>query len=758
MSVITSALGFPRIGPRRELKHAVESHWAGKTDEDALLEAAAGLRAATWARIAGLGVGHVPSNDFSFYDHVLDTAALIGAIPERFGWSGGTVDLATYFALARGDVGRAPLEMTKWFDTNYHYLVAELGRHQTFAVTSTKPVDEFLEAKALGFHTRPVLLGPVTFLRLAKTDGGFDVLDLLPRLLPVYEDVLRRLAAAGADWIQIDEPVLALDLDERTRAALLDAYRSLGAASDARLLVATYFGGLGNNLDAALSLPVAGLHLDLVRASGQIDDVAARASKELTLSLGVVDGRNVWATDLRAVLDLIEPIVEWRGVDRVMLGPSCSLLHVPIDATLEDGLDDELRSWLAFGVQKLEELVTLGRAIAEGRPAVADALDRSDAIAATRRTSPRIHSAKIAERLAAISPEQLRRTSPYPVRHEAQAAFALPILPTTTIGSLPQTAEVRQARADFTSGKTTAADYEAFLRSETERAVRWQEEIGLDVLVHGEFERNDMVQYFGEQLEGYAFTKLGWVQSYGSRCVRPPIIYGDVFRPEPMTVEWATYAQSLTSRTVKGMLTGPVTMLQWSFVRDDLPRETVCRQIALALRDEVDDLEAAGIRIIQIDEPALREGLPLRRDEWTDYLRWAVKSFRLASSGVADATQIHTHMCYSDFNEIIEAIAALDADVISIESARSQMELLDAFEHFRYPNEIGPGVYDIHSPRVPDIDEIESLLVAAEARIDPRRLWVNPDCGLKTRSWEQVIPAIEHLVEAARRRRAQIAA
>jgi 5-methyltetrahydropteroyltriglutamate--homocysteine methyltransferase len=756
--VIVSALGFPRIGPRRELKHAVEARWAGKIGDGGLLEGAAALRAASWARIAGLGVDHVPSNDFSFYDHVLDTAALVGAIPERFGWDGGTIGLDTYFTLARGDKERAPLEMTKWFDTNYHYLVPELIREQSFALASSKPVDEFLEAKALGYHTRPVLLGPVTFLRLAKTDGEFDTLDLLPRLLPVYEEVLRRLVAAGADWVQVDEPVLVLDLDERARIAILDAYRALAVASDARLLVATYFGGLGQNTETALSLPVDGLHLDLARAPAQINAVIGSAPEELTLSLGVVDGRNVWATDLRSVLDLVEPIVERRGADRLLLGPSCSLLHVPIDVSLEDGLDDELRSWLAFAVQKLEELVTLARAINEGRSAVAEMLERSDAIARSRRASPRIHLAKVAARLAAISPEQVRRTNIYPVRHAAQATLRLPVLPTTTIGSLPQTSEVRQARADFTSGKTAAADYEAFLRAETERAVRWQEEIGLDVLVHGEFERNDMVQYFGEKLDGYVFTKLGWVQSYGSRCVRPPIIYGDVFRPEPMTIEWATYAQSLSEKPLKGMLTGPVTMLQWSFVRDDVSRETVCRQIALALRDEVHDLEAAGVRIIQIDEPALREGLPLRKDEWADYLRWAVESFRLASSAVADATQIHTHMCYSDFNEIIEAIAALDADVISIESARSQMELLDAFEHYHYPNEIGPGVYDIHSPRVPDVDEIEGLLAAAEERIDPHRLWVNPDCGLKTRSWEQVVPALEHLVEAARRRRARIAA
>ncbi len=758
MPVRTAVLGFPRIGPQRELKDALESLWAGRIGEQELLDRAGRIRASSWARMAGLGIDHIPSNDFSLYDHVLDTAVLVGAIPERFRPDGGPVDLATYFALARGDDRRKPLELTKWFDTNYHYLVPELAPGQSFALSSTKPVDELMEAKALGYHTRPVLLGPVTFLMLSKTDGRRDALDLLPRLLPVYEQVLGELEAAGADWVQMDEPVLVLDLDQGARAALAQAYARLARAVGLNLLVATYFGALGDNLDTALGLPVAGLHVDLVRAPDQLADVVAGAPSHLTLSLGVVDGRNVWATDLTAVLDRIEPVVEALGQERVMLAPSCSLLHVPMDVSVEQGLDEELKSWLAFAVQKLDELVCLARALNEGRSAVADALARSDAIVAARRSSARTRSAVVADRLREISPQELRRASPYPVRRRAQADLGLPLLPTTTIGSLPQTAEVRKARADRAHGVLSEEEYDRFIEGEIQRAIRWQEEIGLDVLVHGEFERNDMVQYFAEHLDGFAVTALGWVQSYGSRCVRPPIVYGDVSRPQPITVRWITYAQSLTSRPVKGMLTGPVTMLQWSFVRDDVPRQVVCRQIALAIRDEVRDLEAAGIRVIQIDEPALREGLPLRASDRPAYLQWAVEAFRLASSGVADATQIHTHMCYSEFHDIVDSIVALDADVLSIESARSNMDLLDVFEGVRYPREIGPGVYDIHSPRVPAVDEMERLLEEAERRIEPHRLWVNPDCGLKTRSWAEVGPALANLVAAARNRRQRLAA
>ncbi|AAK22469.1 5-methyltetrahydropteroyltriglutamate--homocysteine S-methyltransferase [Caulobacter vibrioides] len=776
MTVTIATLGFPRIGPKRELKFALEAYWAGKTDADALLDTARDLRAKTWTRQAALGVAHVPSNDFSLYDHVLDTAVMVGAIPAAYGWSGGTVDLATYFAMARGDQGRpaaeacgpgcghAPgadgvpaLEMTKWFDTNYHYLAPELSPGQAFALTSSKPVDEFLEAKALGVHTRPVLLGPVTFLKLAKTKAeGFSPLSLLSALLPVYGQVLRGLAAAGADWVQIDEPCLALDLTDFERAELRRAYGALThAAPGVRLMLTSYFGGYGENLATAVNLPVEGLHLDLVRAPDELEAALAASRESLVLSLGVIDGRNVWRADLPALLDRLEPVVARRGSDRVVLAPSCSLLHTPIDLDLETALDPEIRQWLAFAVQKVEALAVLAQALNGGRASVAAALEASAQAARARATSPRIHDPKVAERLAAVTPDMTRRRSPYDQRREAQRArLNLPPLPTTTIGSFPQTTEVRQARAAFAKGQISDATYEAFLRQETARAVAWQETVGLDVLVHGEFERNDMVQYFGEQLAGFAFTQSGWVQSYGSRCVRPPILFGDVSRPAPMTVDWWRYAQGLTRRPMKGMLTGPVTILNWSFVRDDLPRETACRQIALAIRDEVVDLEATGAAIIQIDEAALREGLPLRRGDWDAYLDWAVESFRLAASGVADATQIHTHMCYSEFNDIIAAIGAMDADVISIETARSKMELLDAFVGYAYPAQIGPGVYDIHSPRVPAVEEMTTLLAAARQRLAGEQLWVNPDCGLKTRKWPETQAAIVNMVEAARRARA----
>ena len=753
LSLPVSTLGVPRIGPRRELKAALESYWSGKSDAANLLESAAGLRAANWARQHALGVTNIPSNDFSLYDHVLDTSVMVGAIPEICGWTGGPVPLETYFAMARGSQGDnhdaacahgqegdahgvPALEMTKWFDTNYHYMVPEFTKGQRFTLASTKPVDEYREATALGYHTRPVLLGPVTYLKLGKSkDPTLDPLSLLGGLLPVYVDVLRRLAENGADWVQIDEPCLVLDLDDATRQALREAYGMFAyALPTLKIMLTTYFGGLENNLDIALELPVAGLHLDLVRAPGQLDAVLAKAPQGLVLSLGVVDGRNVWRANLPAILDRLELVVAKRGLDHVEIAPSCSLLHVPIDLELETGLDPDLKSWLAFSVQKMGELATLGKALVNGREAVIQQIADSAVAAATRAASPKVHDAAVAARVAAITPDMARRTSPFDVRRQVQhEALNLPGFPTTTIGSFPQTDEVRKARAAHSKRALSDADYDAFLRKETEAAVRWQEEIGIDVLVHGEFERNDMVQYFGEQFSGYAFTKHAWVQSYGSRYVRPPIIFGDVSRPKPMTVEWSTYAQSLTKRPMKGMLTGPVTMLQWSFVRDDLARPEVCCQIALALRDEVTDLEAAGISIIQIDEPAIREGLPLRRGNWKAYLDWAVECFRLSASGVGDKAQIHTHMCYSEFNDIIDSIGVMDADVISIETSRSKMELLDAFVTYRYPNEIGPGVYDIHSPRVPAVEEMTELLVKATKHLKADQIWVNPDCGLKTR-------------------------
>ncbi|WP_442679127.1 5-methyltetrahydropteroyltriglutamate--homocysteine S-methyltransferase [Sphingomonas sp. ASY06-1R] len=762
MTVTVATLGFPRIGPKRELKFALEQHWAGKSSEAELLDAAAALRTAAWARQQALGADWLPSNDFSLYDHVLDTSVMLGAIPQRYGVAEGEATLSTYFAMARGTTGatescghnhgagQTALEMTKWFDTNYHYMVPELTAGQRLTLNASKIVAEYREAKALGLETRPVLLGPVTWLTLAK-GRDVDPFDFLDEVLGLYAVVLSHLKHAGAEWVQIDEPCLVLDLNDIQRAALTRAYARL-ARSGPQLMLTTYFGALDDNLNLALSLPVAGLHVDLVRAPQQIDAVLAKAPATLLLSLGVIDGRNIWRADLDAILARVAPIAAKRDI---ILAPSCSLLHTPVDLALERKLDPEVVQWLAFAVQKVEELAILKRALNEGQASVQDALAQSAQAAAARRTSSRIHDPAVAERMRAITPDMLARKTPYGDRRQIQeAALPLPAYPTTTIGSFPQTGEVRHARAEHGRGNLDTVAYGRFLREETERAIRWQEEIGLDMLVHGEFERNDMVQYFGEQLSGFAFTVSGWVQSYGSRCVRPPILYGDVSRPKPMTVDWWLYAQSLTEKPVKGMLTGPVTILNWSFVRDDQPREASCRQIALAIRDEVVDLEAAGAQAIQIDEAALREGLPLRQRDWQHYLDWAVECFRLGASGVADATQIHTHMCYSEFNDILPSIGAMDADVLSIETARSQMELLAAFADYRYPNAIGPGVYDIHAPRVPTTDEMVTLMRLAGQHLPPRQLWVNPDCGLKTRKWEEVRPALVAMVEAARALRA----
>jgi 5-methyltetrahydropteroyltriglutamate--homocysteine methyltransferase len=653
------------------------------------------------------------------------------------------------------------MEMTKWFDTNYHYIVPEFWSGQEFRLASTKIIDEFTEALELGITTRPVLLGPVSLLLLGKArEGDVEPLDLLDALLPVYEEVLGRLAAAGAEWIQIDEPCLVLDLDKRARAAYERAYGRLGAAAQGRLklLLTTYFGSLDDNLDTVVKLPVDGLHVDLVRAPEQLEPILHKLPEGFVLSAGVVDGRNVWANDLEATLSVLDNAASKLGGDRLIVAPSCSMMLVPIDLAVETDLDEEVRAWLAFAAQKLDELAELARALREGREAVADALADSRHRIDAHRSSPRVHRPDVKQRLAKLGPDDARRASPFAERRLVQRQkLGLGPLPTTTIGSFPQTKEVRATRAAYNAGKIGRDEYERFLESEIEKVIRFQEEVGLDVVVHGEPERNDMVQYFGEQLSGFAFTQHAWVVSYGSRYVRPPIIYGDVFRAEPMTVRWTRYAASITDRPVKGMLTGPTTMLQWSFVRDDQPRSTTARQIALAICDEVADLEAAGIGVIQIDEPAFREGLPLRRKDWPEYLKWAVECFRLASSGVADETQIHTHMCYSEFNDIIEAIGDMDADVISMESSRSQMELLKAFEAYRYPNEIGPGVYDIHSPRVPGADEMRALLHAAVKYLSPEQIWVNPDCGLKTRRWEEVRPALANMVRAANAIRQELA-
>ncbi len=775
-----ATLGTPRIGPRRELKAALEKHWAGETSEAELLETAARLRAENWARQKVRGVTIIPSNDFSLYDQVLDTSVMVGAVPAIYGWHGGKVPLSTYFAMARGAQGKGVLgkseeagcghaqhapsgtgvpaqEMTKWFDTNYHYMVPEFGPDQRFEVGSLKPVDEYREAKALGHETRPVLLGPVTFLKLGKSAvEGFNPLDLLPNLLPVYIDMLRRLAANGAQWVQLDEPCLVLDLDEPTKVALRRTYGAISLAlPNLKVMLATYFGALGDNLETALSLPVAGLHVDLARAPEQLEEIAAKAPLGLVLSLGAIDGRNVWRADLPALVRRLENVVAKRGLDHVQIAPSCSLLHVPIDLDQETELDVDVKSWLSFSLQKMDELAVLAADLSGEGERVKDELAASAAAAAARRASPKVHNAAVQARMAAVTEDMARRTSVFAKRAALQRRrFGLPAFPTTTIGSFPQTADVRKARSAHAKGALDDAAYETFLREETARTVKWQEEIDLDVLVHGEFERNDMVQYFGEQLSGFVFTKHGWVQSYGSRYVRPPILFGDVARPKPMTVEWWRYAQSLTSRPMKGMLTGPVTILNWSFVRDDMPRSEACKQIALAIRDEVQDLEKAGAAMIQIDEAALREGLPLRRSEWAHYLDWSVEAFRLCASGVADETQIHTHMCYSEFNDIIHAIGAMDADVISIETSRSKMELLEAFTSYKYPNEIGPGVYDIHSPRVPPVEEMNELIRLARRRLEDGQIWINPDCGLKTRKWEEVRPALVNMVAAAKVARA----
>jgi len=757
---IASNLGFPRIGLKRELKRAVERYWSGKIDHDQLTAAAAEIRRNNWLLQKQSGITHIPSNDFSLYDHVLDTIAMVGAIPARYGWTGGDVDTDTYFAMARGTAEIPAMEMTKWFDTNYHYIVPEFDPAKEFRVSSSKPIDEFREARELGINTRPVLLGPVSFLLLGKsTDATESPLKLLERLLPAYEAVLNSIAEAGAEWVQIDEPMLALDLPREAGNAYRLAFDRLrSAAGDTRILLTAYFADLRPNTALALSLPVDALHLDLVRGPNQFTEIIDRVPQEMSLSLGVIDGRNVWRADLEATLGIIEEAAGALGKERVMIAPSCSLLHCPLDLDMETDLDAELKGWMAFSKQKLNEIATLAKAINKGRPFISDQLKENRNWLENRATSRRTHNEQVRRRMASISEEMMRRKSPFMVRSKAQKQnIHLPLLPTTTIGSYPQTAEVRQARADVRKGKLSKAEYETFLKKQIEQTIRFQEATGLDVLVHGEFERKDMVEYFGEQMEGIAFTKYGWVQSYGSRYVKPPVIYGDVHRPKAMTVDWISYAQSLTEKTMKGMLTGPVTILQWSFVRDDQPRRDTAYQIALAIRDEVADLEKAGIKIIQIDEPAFREGLPLRRSEWDEYLEWAVDAFRLSSSVVEDKTQIHTHMCYSEFNEFIEPIAALDADVISIEASRSNMELLDAFVRFDYPNEIGPGVYDIHSPRVPPKKEIKDRLSKALRVLRPDQLWVNPDCGLKTRGWPEVIESLKNVVDAAKELREELA-
>ena len=751
------SLGYPRIGPKRELKRAVERYWRGRLDADELRDKAAELRRYAWESHRDAGISLIPSNDFTLYDQVLATTEMVGAIPERFRRLEGLSQLDVYFAMARGYQGPQgdvhACDLTKWFDTNYHYVVPELSRDQEFALDSAKPRSEFAEALALGIRTTPVLIGPVTYLLLSKSIDDSNPLGLLDRLLPVYERLLGQLARDGAEQVQLHEPVLVTDLDPDAAEAFRSAYPRLAAAGPG-IVLCTYFGALDENLALLDGLPLETLHIDLVRAPEQLEPaIAAAKSNGWSLSLGLVDGRNVWRADLDRVRETARAAAAELGAGRVLVASSCPLLHCPVDLDNETALDDELRQWLAFAKQKLGEIAAVAGSM-NGEPGHDEAFAGARAAQRSRAGSERIHNAAVAERLSGVTEQMFRRRSPYLERSESQRDHLnLRPLPTTTIGSFPQSAEVRRERQAFRRGRQSLEQYEEFLRAEIARTIKAQEDLDIDVLVHGEFERTDMVEYFGEQLEGIEFTGNGWVQSYGTRCVRPPLIFGDVWRPEPMTTRWSEYAQSLTKRPVKGMLTAPVTILMWSFVRDDQPRERTCRQLALALRDEVADLEAAGISVIQLDEPAIREGLPLRVAEHAEYLRWAVECFRLASCGAADSTQIHTHMCYSEFNNIIEAIAALDADVISIEASRSNMELLESFVEFDYPNEIGPGVYDIHSPRIPSTEEMEQRLQAALEHLRPEQLWVNPDCGLKTRSWEEVEPALRNMVAATQRLR-----
>jgi 5-methyltetrahydropteroyltriglutamate--homocysteine methyltransferase len=750
--MLTHTLGFPRMGRNRELKKALEGYWKGAVSREELLAVGRALRLRHWSLQQKAGIDLVPIGDFSFYDHMLDMTAMLGAVPPRFDLQDGSVDLDTCFLMARG-VSRggetAAMEMTKWFDSNYHYLVPEFHPDQRFRPASERLFDEIAEARLAGFRVKPVLPGPLTYIALGKeTEEGFDRWTHLDAVVEVYEQIVARLAGES-DWIQLDEPILVTDLPEPAKARFQRVYGRLAAAAgSARMMVASYFGALEHNLDLAASLPVAALHVDLVRAPEQLETLLAHVPDNLSLSLGLVDGRNIWRTDLDRAVETARKAVDRLGPERILIAPSCSLLHVPIDLEDETVLDPQVRSWLAFARQKCREVDILRKALVGEE--VGEILQKSRAVLAGRRASPLVRRETVRQRMAALTSDMFCRQSPFEKRRRRQQEWLnLPPLPTTTIGSFPQTREIRLVRKHFKQGLLTGEEYRQAICRYISEAVAMQEDLGLDVLVHGEPERNDMVEYFGSQLEGFCITANGWVQSYGSRCVKPPIIYGDVERLGPMTLEWIRYAQAQTDRPLKGMLTGPVTLLCWSFVRDDQPRRETCRQIALAVREEVQDLERAGIGIIQIDEAALREGMPLRRDARGDYLEWAVEAFRLASSGVADETQIHSHMCYSEFNQIAEWIARMDADVISIEASRSRMELLKAFETFRYPNDIGPGVYDIHSPRVPSVAEMVELLRRASEVIPVERLWVNPDCGLKTRAWPETLASLKNMVAAA---------
>lgn len=748
--VISHSLGFPRIGVRREMKFAVESYWQGEMTEAELIEQASKIRQQNWLIQDKAGLKLLPVGDFSWYDHVLDMSVMLGAIPSRFQANDGS-SLSTYFKMARGrgKHGNEVLacEMTKWFDTNYHYIVPELHPGQNFTLNMTKLLDEIKEAHALNYQVKPVIIGPLTYLWLSKFSESMDKLALLPNLLKTYQEILARLAEQSINWLQIDEPILVLDLPSAWHKAFKTTYETLQHPT-LKLLLTTYFGGLGNNLSLACSLPVAGLHIDAIRAPEQVTEVMKLLPNDRILSLGIVNGRNIWKTDYAQALAFLKPIHS-KLQDRLWIAGSCSFLHSPVDLETEKKLDAELKSWLAYAKQKTAELVTLGKILDQGETPFQSLLQENKDILEKKHFSPRIHNKEVQARLETIDQLKIERTA-FSERYKTQQKqLNLPLFPTTTIGSFPQTAEIRRLRHDLKTGILSPADYTSQLQDKIRECIEIQEQLGLDVLVHGEPERNDMVEYFGEQLNGFAFTQNGWVQSYGSRCVKPPIIFGDVSRANPMTIEWISYAQSLTKKPVKGMLTGPITMTMWSFIREDQPLSETARQIALVLHDEVMDLEKAGINIIQIDEPAFREGLPLLPKLWDSYLKEAIFCFKLVCGDVADSTQIHTHMCYAEFNDIIDAIAAMDSDVISIETSRSNMELLNAFQTFSYPNGIGPGVYDVHSPRTPTEEEIIQLMEHAISLIPKERLWINPDCGLKTRNWPEVKSALESMVNAA---------
>jgi 5-methyltetrahydropteroyltriglutamate--homocysteine methyltransferase len=755
--MLKNNLGYPRIGPKRKLKNATEKYWAGKITQKELIETGSQIRVQNWLLQQEAGIDLIPSNDFSFYDHILDMSLITGNIPRRFAilFEREVSELDIYFAMARGyqkdGLDIPAMEMTKWFNTNYHYIVPKFYRNQNFYLFSNKIIHEFEESKnILGRASKPVLIGPVSYLLLGKVkDKGLNRLDFLQYLLPVYFEILEKLVPQGLEWIQLDEPYLNMDLSDEEKAAYRYTYNKFHERfPKVKFLVTTYFDALRENIPLALSLSISALHIDLIEAPKQLQEVLDKIPESLILSLGIIDGRNIWKNNYEKSVRLINKAIDKIGADRIMIAPSSSLLHVPVDLEGEDKLNPDIKSWLAFSKQKLNELSELYEIINHDKD---ELLIENQNIIRNRNSSSLVHNDFVRRKTEAAVANNLRRKSEFAIRQKKQKSQnRLPLFPTTTIGSFPQTTEIRRLRSDLNKGELSSEEYARQIRNAIENAIKFQEKLGLDVLVHGEFERTDMVEYFGEMLEGFAFTQNGWVQSYGSRCVKPPIIYGDVNRTKDMTVDWIKFAQPKTKKLVKGMLTGPVTILQWSFVREDQPASETAFQIAAAVREEVLGLEKAGIKIIQIDEPAFREGLPLRRSGWRDYLEWAVKAFHIASGAVKDETQIHTHMCYSEFNDIIESIAAMDADVITIETSRSQMELLNAFVNFKYPNEIGPGVYDIHSPRVPSVDEILMLMEKATALLPIENLWINPDCGLKTRKWAETEESLKNMVEAAR--------